>query len=312
MKAPKIAFSALLIALSVASLTLYLSQQPREFRIHISPTGSGSNEGEYVTAILNCSLPEVPEKMPVLEVVRHNYTEAEAMAVARDLFNMTTPLQVSWGDWGLFVGNRTHKLYLFYEGPVHYWVPTRDWSTKPHLPKPSECKEIADRFLEEVRSYGLVPQPIQIEFRGASVQETCWDEIRGSWNVTMSAGYSLKYNGMPVTESGFAQVIMGDRGRIVEFRGMWRNVKAGRNIQISVSPEQALRNIGSHIPPSMIPSSPKLEKLIINNVELAYLVNPPFKKQDELIPVYTFKAVKMFEDGKKVKCEWLWVPATST
>jgi len=63
-----------------------------------------------VTVILNFSMPEFPSDIVLLKIDKLNYSEAEAIHIARNLFNLTGELSVRYLNWGIAVGNGTHTV----------------------------------------------------------------------------------------------------------------------------------------------------------------------------------------------------------
>lgn len=293
--------SALLIAVSAGLLisNLLLFQQPREFKISLSERG----EGGYVTAVLNCSFPNVPDKVPVLRVVRHNYTEDEAIAIARNIFNINGELEVIYRPTPtdlldifllpIEVTNQKEVLYLFYEGSIEYWI-HYDSFIKPSLPSPEQAKETADNLLAKLET--LRSPSLQIAYQSVEPGEWYAPGPENAWVVHLNVNYELKYANMPIIGGSDVVVSIGDEGRIVEFRGGWRNVEPGDDVSITVTPEQALENmgpnlrLGGHIP----------KELIINNIELGYWAEAVDNRQDTLLPIYVFEGTMITENDEKL------------
>lgn len=302
----KTALSILIICLSVLSLVHFLDlkfQQPKEFRIKIYDSSLGSGEYYYATVILNCSLPDFPKEMQIMEVISHNFSEAEATELVGKLFDMTPPLSMKWYDTCMFIKDYVHFVILCYEGGISF---LRSSSGGGDFPNPSECKRIADEFLNKIASHGYIPQLAQIEFK--RVEPIAYVDERVE---RMGVSYALKYNGIPTANYGFVVVGIGSQGEIVELRAFWRNVRPGRNVTITISPEEAIKNLGEHWPtePCSINSS-RIKKITINKVELAYYMEAPIEKQDELTPVYLLDISIIKEDNTQTK-SYLWIPATN-
>jgi len=306
-KVLKITFSILLIILSTALLMLCLLQQQGKLGFKVaSPRDIYSDK---ITVILNCSLPEVLNEVPILEVVRHNYTYAEAEAIAR-LFNITERLNITKRVWSagtvelVVVGS--NSLSIFDNGAIQ----VHSMSMKnlyPKLPSSQEAKEIADRFVKKIESYGLASKLVQIKF-----SRVCFSEYYGvgneTWPVIVSVFYRVEYQGMPLVREGWVEVAIGDEGNIVYFWALWRNVKSGRTIRITVSPEDALEEMSSYI---NLRDTPKIKTLVVNRVELGYFTPPPQEAVDELLPTYEIECLATFEDGSE-EMELIYVPATSS
>ena len=287
----RIAFSALLIAVSVGLIVSYLLSfpQPREFEVYIG----GEGEYEYVTAVLKCSFPKVPDEVPALRVVRHYYTEDEAITIARDIFNITGELEIIYrprptGDMAMEITNHEESLCLFYEGSIEYWT-SHDPSKKPsNLPSPEHAKEIADYLLAKVEN--LRDPSLQIAFESVKTGEE-YGARAYSWVVSLSVNYEVRYAGMPIIGGSEVTVSIGDKGKIIDFQGDWRNVEPGDHVSITVTPEEALMNLGEL--PRLGSASPK--KIIINNIRLGYWAEGVLDRQDTLLPVYVFEGTIITE-----------------
>jgi len=305
-KLPKIAFSALLIALSVASLTVYLSQQPREFRIRIPPS-KGSNSGEYITAILNCSLPEVPEEVPVLEVVRHNYSEVEAMAIAREVFDMRGELNITRdlasGTISLMITNGTQSLFLYEDGALYYIAGSPKHKYDIELPEFSQAKETADEFVDQfvqkAKSCCLITSfPLmQIKFLSVDFSEWYGEPPQPTTPISIRVGYGVMHNGTPLIFKGGIGVEIGEDGEILSFRCYWSNIERGRPVSITVSPQQAIENMGSYM--GVKTSVCEIKSLCINSVTLGYFTPAPPFREDELLPAYEITFLVILKDGSE-------------
>ena len=315
----KIAFSALLISLSVASLTLYLSQQPRKFRIHISSMGSRSSEDEYVIAILNCSLPEVPKEMPILEVVRHNYTEAEAIAIAREIFNIRGELNITrdlaCGTKSLMITNGTQSLHLYDDGALYYIAGSLKYKYGVKLPEFSQAKEIADefvdQFIQKAKSCDLITSfPLmQIKFLSVDFSEWYGTPPQPTEPMCIRASYTVMYNGVPLIFKGGMYVEIGEGGKILSFRCYWSDVEFGKPVPILVSSEQAIENMGAYARVETL--AHEIKSLYINSVELGYFTPAPPFRGNEFLPEYEIKFFVTLKDGSGY--DWgTYVPATST
>lgn len=130
-----------------------------------------------------------------------------------------------------------------------------------------------------------------------------------TWVMQMGVGCTLKYNGISVADGGVG-VGIGHKGKIASIKATWRNVKPGRIVQITISPEEAIKNLGEHIPPTSCPFI-KIKKMIINKVELAYCQDSikTGEPLNELQVVYLLDTLIIKEDGTQHKT-YFWAPAT--
>lgn len=313
----KITFSVLLIAIVTGLIYVNLNpQRTREFKVRMPSVGRGSTGGEYVTAFLNCSLPEVPKEVLVLKVIRHNYTYAEVEVIAREIFdmkgelNITTPAE--WYGKAARVTNGTQVLELYDDSALCYRPNSQEKGYGVKLPKLSEAKKIADQFLtqfiEKAKSHGLMPSFPSIKF--FKVDYVCWYGIPPAPTVPIEigVGYKTLYNGIPLIYKGGIGVIIGDNGKILEFRCYWRNVEFTESVQITVSPEQAIQNMGSHT--SFGRSAGEIQNITINSIEFGYFTPPSMMDVDELLPAYEIRFFVALKDGSGY--DWgAYVPATN-
>lgn len=310
----KIVISTLLVALVVVSLALYLSQQPRKFRIHVHSGGRGVGEDIYVTAILNCSLPKVPTDIPILEVVRHNYTEDEAIAIAREFFNLTGELNVTrpFNGTTLFVTNDTHRILLYDDGALEYHISSSEIFTRESefigkLPEFSEAKEIADKFvnqfIQKAKDHKLINSfPLmQIEFSRVDFCEWYGEPPQNIKPITIGVYYRVMYNGIPLIFKGGIRVEIMKGGKITWFDVWWRDVKLGEPIPISVSPEQAIENMDIKLPINT--SANEIKSLYIDSVTFGYFTPAPSPLEHErftsFLPAYEVTFHAILKDGSE-------------
>lgn len=145
---------------------------------------------------------------------------------------------------------------------------------------------------------GLMPSyPMQIEF--CRVDYACWYAIPPSPTVPteIRVDYKLVYDGIPLVFKGSFYVTIGDSGRILEFCCYWRNVVSGETLPITVSPEQAIQNMGNN---SLLGRGPqRVKEISINGIEFGYFTPSPFLGADMFLPAYEIKYVAAFEDGSQ-------------
>lgn len=278
-------------------------QEVRQFKIPL-------REGAYLTAALNCSLPVVPAEVPVLSVVRRNFTDAEAEAIAREVFGMTGKFNVTGHTVSLdgkvvsFVSvmNGTQDIELYEDGALIYRPGSEKTEYGIKLPEFQQAKEIAYQFLEgfieKATNYGLMPKlSPHIEF--SDVDYVAW------WGITplpivpieIRVSYKVLYNGMPLVGKGSVYVTIGDNGNVLDFHCFWRNLEFADALPITVSPEQAILNMGNN---SLTGRDPrKIQSITINSIELGYFTPAPIFAFTELLPAYEIEFVASFEDGSE-------------
>ena len=307
MKALKIVISIGLVFSSIMPFILLLMP------------GSLGYRDTDIEVILNCSLPEAPKQMPVLEVLRYEYTIDEALNIAADLFNITGNVEVIYrprptGDMAIEITDGKKSLTLFFEGAVEYTTP--EWGSPAHipskLPSPSRAREIANAFLNKVRSFGLIPdgiEPVYQEVRPG--ERSVMNET--SWTNYLDVVYKITYKGyLIIGPSSEITVSIGDRGRIVAFFGDWRRLSVAERLVDIITPEEALNQLKAQLRSrSPIRRAARISKVIIDEVEIAYWAEPVLEEQDELLPAYNFKGVMIFNDGKTWEFNLLAISAVS-
>ncbi|MDH5686017.1 MAG: hypothetical protein OEY73_05760 [Hadesarchaea archaeon] len=308
--------AVILLVLSFGYFVLY---QP-------SPSQEGESifMGPTTTFVLDCPLPEVPQSVPLLNVERIDIDENEAIAIARgEPFNMAGELdaiQRPYPDGGIAIEVRAgfefdengklialkgdHMLQLFYDGPVEYNGP--GWSGYDHsptLPTEEDARRIAEEFLKKVEEFGcFYPKPpLEVVINevcagsSTSIENTSWINY---WSVI----YELRYENMPIRRAG-GSVKIGAGGTVVGFGAGWRNLTPGPEVEITVTPEEALRELGSPFRTTPV-------KMIVEKIELGYWTNPILESQDQVLPVYVFSGTAIFEDGDEMGFAYP-VPATN-
>jgi len=289
-----------------------------------SPSQEGKFLGPTTTYVFDCPLPEVPHSVPILNVERIDIDKNKAIAIARgEPFNMAGELdtiQRPYPNGGIAIEVRAgfefdengklialkgdHMLQLFYEGPVEYNGP--GWSGydyPPTLPTKEDARRIAEEFLKKVEeSECFYPKPplevIITEVcagQSTSIGETSWVDY---WTVV----YELRYENMPILGAG-GSVSIGAGRTVVRFGAGWRNLTPGPEVEITVTPEDAMKKLRS---PFM--STPT--KMIVEKIELGYWTKTILESQDRALPVYVFRGTAIFEDGDEMKFAYP-VPATN-
>lgn len=290
----KIIFSVLLIAVSAGLVSSYILSlnHPRQFVISLGTMGNG-----YVTAVLNCSFPEVPSEVPVLKVVRYYYTEEEAKAIARDIFNITgevevIPRPIPEGDMAIEIVGQNGRVCLFYEGSIHYAV-EYDPRVKPNLPSFERAKEIADDLLAKTAK--LRNPSLQIVFERVYEGGSYADSLGTSHVTNLCVRYDVRYANVSIVGGSEVCVDIGDNGRILFFQGSWRNVGLGNySVPITVTPEQALMNMAKD--PGKMRSD--IEKIVINSMQLGYYAEGVLTRQDTILPVYIVEGTMITKNGE--------------
>lgn len=317
----KIALSFLLITAAVGSLYFGLTEfwRQRTFKILLPSLGRGMDGDGYVMATLNCSLPEIPDMVPLLRVVRQDYTDAEAKSMAADVFEMTGELHVtrpaiSLNGTVVRVVNGTQTLEIYEDGALRFMPNFQEAGYNIVLPELSQARGIAgqfiDRFLKKAESSYLKPN-CSLQIVLSEVDYACWYAIEPSPTVPVEirVSYRVLYNAIPLIFKGSFYVTIGDSGKILEFRCYWRNVELADSIGITVTPEQAIENMGNNS--DVVGRNPhQVKEISINSVRLGYFTPSPLLGTDKFLPAYEIMFVAIFEDGYRSAYE-TYVSATT-
>jgi hypothetical protein len=317
----KIALSFLLITAAVGSLYFGLTEfwRQRTFKILLPSLGRGMDGDGYVMATLNCSLPEIPDMVPLLRVVRQDYTDAEAKSMAADVFEMTGELHVtrpaiSLNGTIVRVVNGTQTLEMYEDGALRFMPNFQEAGYNIVLPELSQARGIAsqfiDRFLKKAESSYLKPN-CSLQIVLSEVDYACWYAIEPSPTVPVEirVSYRVLYNAIPLIFKGSFYVTIGDSGKILEFRCYWRNVELADSIGITVTPEQAIENMGNNS--DVVGRNPhQVKEISINSVRLGYFTPSPLLGTDKFLPAYEIMFVAIFEDGYRSAYE-TYVSATT-
>lgn len=302
----------------VAAAILLLS-----FGYFVSPQPNSPQSGRSIfksgptTYVLNCSLLEVPQSVPVLDVEGVDISENEAIAIARATpFNMAGELNardLSFDQENMMAvqirreedHELINELILFREGPIEYNGLWSDYTSPPNLPTKERARRIAEEFLKKVEDSGcFFPKPpLELVFKGVHVGEFFARE-NTSWVVYWNVAYELRYENMPIAGHSAVSVSVGHGDSVVGFRAEWRNLRPGSKVKITVTPEEAFRRL----PGQPFKTTEKI-KIIIKRIVLGYWPQPISDRQNRVLPVYLFEGTAM-EHGEEQEFTWP-VPATN-
>lgn len=258
----------------------------------------GGKEGK-VKVTLNCSIPEAPEKLPVLRVIGRRRSHDEGLWIAREIFNMTDPLAIlvctSEGANPDFtvVENRSHpggRSITFYRtGAIS--TSSNGFGTRPtNLPSESEVREIADTFMEKILAYGLHPThpAVTVEFSEVTVGGTSGTG-NFFWINYYCASYATKFNGMRI---GGVGIDVGDRGKIVGFDADWFEVEPDEEVPVTLTAIEAAKNLEIPLCQS------RIEEFVVEKIELAYCTPQSLSVfPEKLLPGYRFTGTLIFGGG---------------
>jgi hypothetical protein len=108
--------------------------------------------------------------------------------------------------------------------------------------------------------------------------------------------FHRQIDGFPVTGAGSKfGVRIGDEGGVITVIKVWREVTAHNEVAIN-TPEQAYQELESGTGSYYAP--PDCQKVVIEQVYLAYWMEPLDEHQEYVVPVYEFKGKCLDRDGE--------------
>jgi len=182
----------------------------------------------------------------------------------------------------------------------------------PNLPSEEEARQIAIDFLAQSGllsadaevgdiykvdvvtggTYGNVEVPEEVvEDEGEIIPEVVEEYI-----AHLLVRFHRQIDGFPVIGSGSKfGVRIGDDGEVITVLKVWREVTPCNEVIIN-TPEQAYQELKSGAGSYYTPLD--CEKVVIEQVYLAYWMEPPDQHQEYVAPVYEFKGKCVDKDGK--------------
>jgi hypothetical protein len=242
--------------------------------------------------ILACPLPDVPNEMPRLKVVDREITPELVKSIAEDVFGFTGEVEEEpYPEGALRIWAPPHHLLMYPTGGIGYGGP--EPPTSIITLTNDEAKAIAENFLENMRTYGLMPQNPDINVIFDDVKPgatTSTGEIR-----YLRVSYSFKFKDFPMYEDfpGRARAIVNiwEGGIVTGFALVYKEVEENGTVQ-RVTPMEALR--------AFAPESPfglEWRKAIVKQIDIAYYYST-YEKQDYLNPIYLF-TITLTKEGRQ-------------
>jgi len=186
----------------------------------------------------------------------------------------------------------------------------------PNLPSEEEARQIAIDFLDQS---GLLPADSAIgDDLEAEVlvggtygtREKVPDEVMDEAGEIKPEGdeeyvthllvrFHRQINGFPVNGVGSKfGVRIGDKGEVVAMLKVWRELTPYNEVVIN-TPEQAYQELTSGTGSYYAPLD--CEKVVVEQVYLAYWMEPLDEHQEYVVPVYEFKGRCLDKDGEYLK-----------
>lgn len=227
--------------------------------------------------------PAVPTHMTVLKAVSREITREQALAIASRIFNVEKgEAKNKDGNWLIRQGSKVIWIYKFgffkYYDESKLLIP----NLPEEMPSTTDCKNIAEQFLEKLKAEGFVPQSLQISF--SSVGNTTWtaywleNGATTTFVCNIKVGFKLSYDGVPLWgPNAEVEVSIGKGGEITEFKGDFWNLEPAGMVQI-LTPRQAaekLRKLGFQMSSGTIMPADKVKEAYVKSIELVYFAPSP-------------------------------------
>lgn len=163
---------------------------------------------------------------------------------------------------------------------------------REELPSESECKDVADLFLENLKSKGFLQTTLDIAFEDVVSDEKIIahpDGTRENYIVNIHVNYSLSFGGTRLWGPGAKlRVYIGEGGEVTGFIGnLWETSEFKTAETLKPGEAIELFKKGDY----------GASKAVIQSIELVYYVPPPAVKNVYIIPIYKFEGEFTLMDG---------------
>lgn len=245
-----------------------------------------------MTVVLNTSLPSAPNNVSILKTVTDDITQERALSVANEFGVNGENIENLDNVWKVW--NGSSEVWVYASGGIRYYTSEVFWGMhlREELPSESACKDIADLFLENLKSEGLLQTGLNATFEDVASDQKIIahsDGTRENYIVNIHVNYSLSFNCVKLDGPGAKlRVYIGEGGEITGFIGnMWG--LSEENIVNALTPEEAIELFKN--------GDYGASKAVINSIELVYYVPAPDVKTTQIIPVYKFEGEFTLIDG---------------
>lgn len=247
---------------------------------------------------LECDFPKVPAAVPRLKVTEPTLSEEQARLIAQNVFGFNVDSEaVPSPPETLFLkdGNKT---LLFIGMSALLYSETRQYGEvipTPQLPSPDKAKSIAYGFSEKLRKFYPAPPNLQITFEKiAEGDKTVTHSPNGTVIKevvhSLIVNFDLELYGIELWGSGADFDVAVADGRVVgvEIHQKWTEVDG--NIQVTVSPDEALEKFlrREFTGPERLEPLPTEGELVIKSIDLIYWADLP-GTQTHLPLLYRFE-----------------------
>lgn len=240
---------------------------------------------------VNCTLPEIPPTVYIMQVKDDTITKGEASDIASRLFDGIGTFEDEVYGWRSVVGYREVVIFKYggfmtydHEQFMHHGYPPEEY------PSQDECKRITDQYLAKIMEDETVPRDITVSFQDivSDIHKTIHRNgtiIEETWR-NVHVNYVQKVNGFELYGPGAKiRVYLDKDGNVIGFIGRFWGLEPVREIVVC-SPEEAIGKLEA-----------RGEVAYINLVKLVYYVE--FGGRQVLYPYYYIQGVISDEFGER-------------
>lgn len=278
-----IVIAALLAVISISSLIIGAVQSTS----HPDPGDSAyislEHEDTPARIEINCTLPDVPTTVKIMQVKGDLITKDKATSIASRLFDEIDTFEDKTYGWRGISGYREVIVFKYggfmnydHEEFMHHGAPAEEY------PPPEECRRIADQYLTKIMDDETVPTGITVYYQDtvSDIHQTIHRNgtiVKETW-TNIHVNYVQKVNGYELYGPGAKiRVYLDKDGVVIGFVGRFWDLEPVRNVAV-ISPGEAIGKLeaGGDV-------------AYINSVKLVYYVE--FGGRQVLYPYYHITGV---------------------
>lgn len=261
----------------------------------VVPQYNEGNIGPSVEYVMETSFPKADSAFPVLTVNGPDVTSKSVTEIGTGLGFAGEAGPAGEGMIGMLNEDETEHLLVYEKsGGMFYSVLDKMnpvVTSQPDLPSDEEAVQIAQSFLAE---RNLLPPDAKLDKVVADTQieaEKSTGKVLEEYRTVlqvMSSGRSV--NGIPIVGPGNKlSVYVGEKGEVVGFLKVWRDVEVSKDTVNIKTAENAFEDMRKRNALFVTTDANTINKVNIKNVYIAYWMEPATEGQDSALPVYVFE-----------------------
>ena len=272
-----------ILVVAILVIVSILSLSPENLQEGIFGLGNGGNP--LLNVVINTSFPEVPSSLMVYKIIPMNQSEADMFAhgLARRLFktsihnvtgNITTGAIYYFAD-------ETGELEVDVPRGWFRYMKKGDWGLlRPQPLSKEEAIAKAKSIIEELNL--TLPDTVISVSKGGSATAVAFRMKIGNYTARTLGVY----------------ISLGERGEVLCIEGLIYRFKPDRGFKI-IKPEEAYETLIEYIKYGylsrklsfFIVNYRDIDKLIINKIELRYVVGGGYPQRTCVFPAYVFEGL---------------------